>query len=349
MAKPIAALIALLLGSAQFVPAQELGSIAGMVRDTAGVAIAGAEVLLGNQRLQTTAQGRFRIDSLPVGNHFLTIRLVGYTALRSPVAVGAGLNEYNYVLSAAVQSLPTVSVEAHRTGLYGTVGDSAFAPLAGAKVQLAGRGGGEVLTDSAGHFSFPRATDGQYAVRIVLPGYAEERRFVELKKEEGMELGIRLRASRAVASAADDVAVQELGRRLVTNLKSDRLNATQLERYGTLGLCDLPGLVSRLRLPRGGEGLTIILNGTVVLENMSAHVLCSWRASEVELVEFGDMVCRDATRTLVYLLNVWCITISRHRDELSLKERVQMMEEGPRGIERLQRKPGPFVVIWERR
>lgn len=82
---------------------------------------------------------------------------------------------------------------------------------------------------------------------------------------------------------------------------------------------------------------------------MPGYALCSWRASDIELVEFGDQVCRDATRTLVYLLNVWCITISRHRDDFTLKERVQMMEEGPRGIERLQRKPGPSVVIWERR
>jgi hypothetical protein len=349
MAKPIPALLALLLGSAQILAAQELGSITGTVRDTAGIALVGAEVLVGNKRRLTTAQGRFLIDSLPVGSHFLTIRLVGYAALRTPVAVRTGMNQYNYVLRAAVQSLPTLSVEARRTGLYGTVGDSAFAPLAGAQVQVAGRGGGEAVTDSAGRFAFPRATEGQYAIRIVLPGYAEERRFIELKKQEGMELGIRLRPSRAFATRADAVAIQDLGRRLVTNLASDRLNASQLERYGSLGICDLPGFVPRLRIPP--EGLTIILNGTVILEKMDGYALCSWRAADVELVEFGDTVCRDGTRTLVDLLNVWCTGFTRRRGDpsLSSRERSRMIENRSRGIERLQRPGGPFVAIWERR
>jgi hypothetical protein len=351
MTKPIPALLALLLGSAQLLSAQELGSITGTVRDTGGVAIAGAEVLVGSKRTLTTAQGRFLVDSLPEGSHFLTIRLVGYAPMRTPVAVRPGVNQYSYVLHAAVQSLPTLSVEARRTGLYGTVGDSAFAPLAGAQVQVAGRGGGEAVTDSAGRFSFPRASEGPYAVRIVLPGYAQERLFVELKKDEGMELGIRLRSSFAMIPAMDQVAIQDLGRRLVTNLRSDRLNASQLVRYGSLGICDLPGFVTRLRIP--AEGITIILNGTVILEKMDASALCSWRASDVELVEFGDTVCRDATRTLVDLLNVWCTGLTRRRDDadpsLSLRERVRAMDNQQRGIERIQRPGGPFVAIWERR
>jgi len=340
-------LLGLLLGAAQLLPAQELGSITGTVRDTAGVAIAGAEVLLGGRRLETSPQGRFQIDSVPVGSHLLTIRMVGYAALRAPIVVGPGVSQFNYILAPAAQSLPTVSVEVRRTGLYGTVGDSAFVPLAGARVQLAGRGGGEVLTDSAGRFAFPRATEGQYAVRIVLPGYAEERRFIELAKNEGMELGIRLRASLAVASHADDVAVEELGRRLVTNLKSDRLNATQLERYGTLGLCDLPGFVSRLRLR--GDKLTVIVNGTFILENMPSYALCSWQAADVELVEFGDTLCRDATRSLVYLMNVWCTSINKRRDDLSMRERIAIAQGTNLPDNPLQRTPGPFVVIWERR
>jgi hypothetical protein len=213
------------------------------------------------------------------------------------------------------------------------VGDTGFKPLAGVKVQLAGRGGGEAITDSVGRFAFPRAGQGQYVVRTVLPGYAEERLFVELKKGEGVELAIRLRPSRAIASRADDMAVHDLGRRLVVNLAGDRLNSSQLERYGSLGLCDMPGIVARLQAPR--DGLTIILNGTVILENMPVYALCSWQAAEVELVEFGNTVCRDATRTLVDLLHVWCTRFNA---------------PPPRGgMGRTQGRGGPFVVIWERR
>ena len=312
--------------------AQALGSITGTVRDSAGVALAGAEVILGNKRLLTTPQGGFRFDSLPLGTHLITIRLVRYAALRSSVSVRTGSREYNYVLHAAPQVLSTLKVEARRVAIYGTVGDSGFTPLAGVKVQLVGRGGGEAITDSGGRFAFPRASQGQYVVRTVLPGYAEERLFVELKKGEGVELAIRLRPSRAIASRADDAAVHDLGRRLVANLAGDRLNSSQLERYGSLGLCDMPGIVARLNASR--DGLTIILNGTDILENMSVHNLCSWQAAEVELVEFGNTVCRDATRTLVDLLHVWCTSFNQR----------------PRGGRvRTQRQGGPFVVIWERR
>jgi len=317
------------------------------VRDTAGVALADAEVILADKRLLTTPQGGFRFDSVTVGTHLITIRLVGYAAIRSPVSVQTGTWEYNYVLHAAPQVLSTLNVEARRVAIYGTVGDTGFKPLAGVKVQLAGRGGGEALTDSGGRFAFPLASEGQYVVRTVLPGYAEERVFVELKKREGVELAIRLRPSRVIASRADDVAVHDLGRRLVANLAGDRLNSNQLDRYGSLGLCDVQGIAARLKAPL--YGLTIILNGTVILENMSVHDLCSWRAAEVELVEFGYTVCRDVTRTLVDMLNVWCTRFNEQRDRSS-GERLRAFRDGTNdgGRIKTQRKGGPFVVIWER-
>ena len=339
MTRAVPAVIALLVGSAQVLTAQNLGSITGTVRDSAGVALTGAEVLLGNKRLLTTPQGGFRFDSLPVGTHLITIRLLGYTALRSSVSVRTGSREYNYVLHAAPQVLSTLKVEARRVAIYGTVGDTGFRPLAGVKVQLAGKGGGETITDSSGGFAFPVPGQGQYVVRAVHPGHAEERLFVELKKGEGVELAIRLRPSRAIASRADDVAVHDLGRRLVINLAGDRLNSRQLERYGSLGLCDMPGIVARLEAPR--DGLTIILNGTFVLENMPVYALCSWQAADVELVEFGNTVCRDATRTLVDLLQVWCTSFTKRRGAASRPSRG--------GMGGTQRQGGPFVVIWERK
>lgn len=350
MAKPISALIALLLGTTQILAAQELGSIAGTVRDTAGLAIAGAEVLLGTKRVQTTPQGRFQIDSLPVGNHLFTIRRVGYAALRTPIAVRAGVNRYHFVLSAAAQVLATLTVNARRSGLYGTVGDTSFAPLEGAQVQLVGRGGEVIVTDSAGRFAFPRATEGQYAVRIVLAGYAEQRLFIEFKRQEGLELAIRLWPSRTIASLADEEAFQELGRRLVTNRTGDRLNAPQLERYGSLGLCDLPGFVHNLRIVPSA-GLTIILNGTTILRNMPARTLCAWGASDVELIEFGYSVCRDGTNTLAQMLNMWCMRSLVDRNFSSNARGTGARDVPPPrgGGSRVQPPPGPFVVIWERR
>ena len=353
MTRPITAALGLVAGSVQFLGAQSIGSVSGTVRDTAGVPLAGAEVILNNKRTLATSQGAFRFDSLPVGTHLITIRLVGYTALRSPVAVRTGTSHYDYVLHLAAYVLPTVYTAARRAGIYGTVGDTTFKPLTGVKIQLAGRGGGEAVTDSGGRFAFPVAIEGQYVVRAFYPGYAEERLFVELKKTEGAELAIRLRPSREIASRADEIAVRDLGRRLVANLPGDRLSASQLNRYGSLGLCEVNRIAERLRRVKP-DSLTIIINGIFVLEKMSVRLLCSWQAAEVELVEFGDDICRDVTRTLVDMLNVWCSGFTPSQEDerqaklAALKERLGLVGGGGARI-KTQRQSGPFVVIWERR
>jgi hypothetical protein len=351
MTRPIAVGIAVIAGSAQLLGAQGLGSVTGTVRDTAGVPLAGAEVIVGNRRLTTTGQGGFRFDSLTVGIHVITIRLVGYSALRSLATVRGEPVRYNYVLRRATQVLPTVYVEARRPGIYGTVGDTGFAPLAGVKVQLAGRGGGEAVTDSLGRFAFPAARDGQYVVRTVHPGYGEERLFLTLKQREGVELAIRLRPSREFASRADEMAVHDLGRRLVFNLPTDRLGADQLNRYGALGLCEVKRIGELLRR-RKTDSLTIIVNGTFVLEKMAVHQLCSWQAAEVQLVEFGEDVCRDVTRTLANLLNVWCRNFTGDQEDPRSARLDSVLDRiGAVGGGRIkaQRQGMAYVVIWERR
>ena len=334
-----AAALTLWLGSAPILAAQSIGSITGTVRDSTGAAVAGAEVVIGDKRLLTGAQGGFRFDSLPVGTRLLTIRAVGYTPLRSPVRVRNQVLSYDFVLHRAPLLLPTLHSEARRTGIYGTVGDSSLAPLAGVRVQLAGRGGGEAVSDSSGRFAFP-VSEGQYVVRIAQPGYAEQRLLVELKKGEGVELAFRVRPSREILARDDDVALLDLSRRLVANLTRDRFSASQLERYGSLGLCDVTGIAGRVRAPT--YGLTIILNGTVILDQMSVRDLCSWRADEVELVEFGDTVCRDVTRTLPDMLHVWCTRFTK-KGQYGPTPRGALDRRGT------QRSDGPFVVIWERR
>lgn len=217
------ALTTVLLSCARILAAQDYASITGTVRDTARAALPEAEVLLAGRRTLTTPQGTFRLDSVPLGTHLITIRRVGYVALRSRLVVRRGSWHYDYVLQPPTTILPALTVEARRTGIYGTVGDTGLRPLARVRIQVAGRGGGETMTDSLGRFAFPQAGEGQYAVRTEYPGHAEERLFVELKRGEGVELAFRLRPSRAVVSRAEAVAVHDLGRRLVRNLRNDRL------------------------------------------------------------------------------------------------------------------------------
>src|SRR5438309_477508 len=144
--------IAALIGISRVLGAQDLGSISGTVRDTAGVAIGGANVNLDNKHILTTPQGGFRFDSLSAGTHLITVRMVGYSPLRSPVTVRSGNTHYDFVLHAAPTVLPTVSVEASRAGIYGTVGDTSFRPLSDVKLQLAGGRAGFATTSPSGGF-----------------------------------------------------------------------------------------------------------------------------------------------------------------------------------------------------
>jgi hypothetical protein len=71
-------------------------------------------------------------------------------------------------------------------------------------------------------------------------------------------------------------------------------------RFG--GLCDIPQI--RAEAGRGsGATTTLILNGTTVYWEFDVGSLCSWRADEVELIEFGTDPCRDVTQTIVEILN----------------------------------------------
>src|SRR5262245_23056840 len=107
--------------------AQQLQSVHGVVRDTAGKPLAGADVLLGSRQASTGLTGRFAFDSLKPGKYPITIRLVGYHAVHSRIGVVASdPTELEYFLVPAPFRLPTMVVESHRTGIYGAVGDTAF-------------------------------------------------------------------------------------------------------------------------------------------------------------------------------------------------------------------------------
>lgn len=319
---------------------QPLQSIQGVVRDTSGAPLVGAEVVLGQRRTETGPQGLFRIDSLRPGQYSLTVRLVGYTPVRSRVAVVAvEPTQVEYFLVRAPYLLPTMVVAANRTGLYGAVGDTAFQAIHGARVLVGGEHGGEVRTDSAGRFAFPLLDGGQYMVRVTFPGYTERRFMVQLKRGEGRELGVLLAPSPDAPSRADEVALVDLGKRLALGLERERLTTEQLGRYTSMPLCDVPRIRSELgRDPN--VGFLLSLNGVSVDRMADLSRLCAWRADEVELVEFGTDVCRDITGTIPELAGAWCSGRSRNvpRSLAGTGQRVGTQAAGTR-----------YVVIWEKK
>lgn len=316
---------------------QPLQSVTGVVRDTAGAPLGGADVLLGLRRTATSPSGAFRVDSLRPGQYAITIRLIGYNPVRSRVVVIATEpTEMEYFMLPAPYLLAPLVVESRRTGIYGAVGDTGFKAAVGARVQVAGLSGGEVLTDSMGRFSFPAANRGVYMVRVTYPGYSPRRFTVELKQGEGRELGVLLAPSSRSPHASEELALEDLGRRLATGLVRERLTANELARHESGGLCD----VGQIRSVLGGGNsatTTLVLNGVAVYRDFDVSSLCSWRADEVELVEFGTSVFRDPTGTVAAIVNAG--SAGRARDLGGIRS----------GRHRAQGAAGSYVIIWEKR
>src|SRR6185503_20562885 len=131
-----------------------------------------------------------------------------------------------------------------------------------------------------------------------------------------------------------------------------RMNAEELQRYGSLGLCDVNKIVQQLtpdrsdpRFRMSDVTVLLVLNGTEVRESFPIYAVCLWRADEVELVEFGSSLCRDATRTIADLVNAWCSGIPpsgrRRNVRTSITGAPPIRTQGNASV--------PFVVIWEKR
>jgi hypothetical protein len=338
----LAGLLVLLVGVPATLAAQELRSARGTVRNAAGAPLAGAEVLLGARLATTNAQGDFRLDSLRPGPYYLTVRFAGYVPIRDRVEVSdTGPNDWHFTLQPAPFLLPPVVTELRRRGIYGAVGDTAQRPLAGVRVQVAGVNGGVVYTDGQGGFAFPAADRGVYLMRVTFPGYAERRLSLELKPGEGRQVVAVLTPARDRVSRADDQAFEGLRQRLAFNLNRERMPPSELGRYGSQGLCELPRVAAEVG--RGASTTTVILNGVTVLPEYPVASLCAWGADEVDLIEFGRDICRDVTGTVGQSLPVpvWCSGRTRNVP--------RSMVGGSAGRIRTQGGGGSYVIIWEKR
>ncbi|HJU68419.1 MAG TPA: TonB family protein [Gemmatimonadaceae bacterium] len=93
------------------------GTVAGMVRDSSGAGIAGAEITIvgTNLRAHTNAQGEFRLTNVPAGTLTVGVRRLGFIPTVASIAIAA--NEaaaMSVIVTPLAQSLAAVIVRGNR-------------------------------------------------------------------------------------------------------------------------------------------------------------------------------------------------------------------------------------------
>ena len=307
-----------------------LHSVRGLVKDTEGAPVAGVEIILESPRRTTTtgADGRFTLDSVPEGTRRLMARRIGYLAVSPRFEVPQAPNgSLDITILASPQQLAPVVVEVERPGIYGVVGDTAYRALAGTLVEVLGARIADT-TDSLGRFSFGELKrDRHYVIRVSKVGYMARLISVDLSKR-GQEYSIFLNEyKRGAYDWANSVmavgALADLSTRLAMEPKRTRMTRKELERYGTMAVCDIP----RVRSIVGGDP-NIIYRGNNWVRQAS---LCSFSADQLDLLEWGGDPCRESWKSIAEVLGVYC---------------------GPgRAFSLYGNAPGPrkpYVVVWPR-
>jgi len=160
--------------------AQAFGDLHGMVRDSLGGGVSGAQVLVEGSRMRvlTDVTGAFRLSGLPAGDVRLNIRRLGYRPVSTPARVDAGTStRLELSLSPIAARLPVVEVKGK-----GQVYDSRLAGFNARK------------NKQVGHFVTRERLDAFSSARFVdvlreIPG-------VKLRTLRGGVTTVRLRGAR---------------------------------------------------------------------------------------------------------------------------------------------------------
>ena len=207
--------------AARSTSAQGTATLVGVVRDTAGVPIAAAELVLtrGDQvirTMRTGAQGAFTLDSVSPGLYSAWFRQVGYSTLTYTWDARAGeRTEVRPVLRRMLRTLDPVIVRAEEeramkrtASVLGQVVDDDRKPVDEATVDVIGAGQSGT-TRANGGFLFEPMPLGTHVLRVRKIGYAPSVLTVELLGGEQREVIIRMR--RLPANLSDVVITARSG------------------------------------------------------------------------------------------------------------------------------------------
>lgn len=110
-----ATLATLLLSTSALAQAPATGGVTGVVRDSSGLRLSGASVLVAGTTLRATSDtgGQFRLFGLPTGAQTLQVRRLGYRAASIPVSIeGSATGAVTVTLVPVPRELDPVLIEA---------------------------------------------------------------------------------------------------------------------------------------------------------------------------------------------------------------------------------------------
>ncbi len=152
------------------------GSVAGLVINDAGNAVAGAAVQIttpiGTQSVVTGNDGRFNLTAVPAGNQTVLVSLRGHESAQ------ASLDVVEETLTELSEALVL-----NRRSLTGTIALDAGQDPAGATVTLAGSGQ-TTQTNADGQFAFYGIEPGNYQLQISRAGYRAQQQPITLTRDD---------------------------------------------------------------------------------------------------------------------------------------------------------------------
>ena len=255
-------------------------TIVGVVTDTLGVPVAGAEVsVMGiDRKVRSGSDGVFRFDNIAPGTYRVSARALGFVSPASDVVVGSEGARVQIRMIQFGTVLASRTTVASRGGLSGVIADTTFNALSNVSVVVIGARE-KTATDSAGKFFVP-LKPGSYMLRLEREGYERQIVGVSIPKDEGREIAAWMKPRVGPPNNREAQALFDLNQNMMRATKASTkfLSRVELETYG------IPGLAETLQ--RWAVGL--ITGGCEVADSNIPNVkipLSSIAVSDVEFVE----------------------------------------------------------------
>ena len=166
--------------------------LAGIVVDTAGKPIDGAEITVPDLRARTFTRddGTYRFENVPPGTYQMRARKIGFGPSVRRYSVDSIGGFGRFTLTPFVQGLPPMISVAGRRGLSGNVTDLGFTPIPGATVRALGIRA-TTKTDARGDFFLPMES-GRYMVSIAKDSFDTKLVSVLIPADSGRHVDARL-------------------------------------------------------------------------------------------------------------------------------------------------------------